>query len=169
MKLARYLVPIIVLVVLVWFLWPHPKPVTILPPTPISPVTPPAPVEPQDPRAEKLEAFFDHYECPKPQPIYDYLSSADKYNLPYTLLPSLSVLESGCGRHQRLNNWWGWNSARTGFSSVDEGICYVSEKLATGRYYSGKTLDEKLKAYNSVNPTYSQTIKGLMAQIEQQP
>jgi hypothetical protein len=131
----------------------------------------PQPTNPQelkDPRLEKLEKFFDHYKCPKQNYSNEYLSSADKYNLPYTLLPAISILESSCGKRSRLNNWWGWNSARTGFTSVSDGIRHVSERLSNGRYYKGKTLDQKINTYNppSANPKYLKIIKGLIAQIE---
>lgn len=134
----------------------------------IAPTTAAAPTAemPVDPRLEKLEQFFDHYQCPKPNYAHEYLSSADKYNLPFDLLPAISILESNCGRHQRFNNWWGWNSARTGFPSVAEGLNHVAQQLSNGRYYGGKTLDEKLLTYNSANPNYLNIIKSLMAQIE---
>jgi hypothetical protein len=64
-----------------------------------------------------------------------------------------------------LNNWLGWNSAKTGFTSVPAGIVFVSEKLANGRYYKDKTLNQKLKAYNP-NALYAPKIKALMKEIE---
>jgi hypothetical protein len=120
-----------------------------------------------DPRIANLERFFNKHNCPKPTYADDYISSADKYNLPYALLPAISIAESQCGRRQRLSNWWGWNSAKTGFTSVGEGIAFVSSKLANGRYYAGKTLEQKILTYNSANPNHLKIIKSLMAQIEQ--
>lgn len=119
-----------------------------------------------DTRAVKLGKFFEQHNCPKPYYIDDYLSSSDKYNISYTLLPSIAIIESQCGRHFRYNNFWGWNSAKTGFKSVAEGIDFVLSQLANGRYYKNKTLEQKLKSYNSVNPTYGKTIKSLMVQID---
>lgn len=107
-----------------------------------------------DIRALKLEAFFIKHKCPQPYYTNDYLSSADKYNIPFILLPAISVAESSCGRHQRYNNWWGYWSDSKGFSSVSEGVDYVSSQLANGRYYKGKTLDQILRAYNP-NPSYT--------------
>jgi hypothetical protein len=120
-----------------------------------------------DHRWSNLGLFFAKYNCPDiNQTLIDnYISSADKYNIPYTLLPAISVLESSCGRHQRFNNWWGWNSARSGFPSLVDGIDFVTSQLASGRYYNDKTITQKLRAYNP-NPEYAPKIMGLMGEIE---
>jgi hypothetical protein len=52
------------------------------------------------------------------------------------------------------------------FGSVADCIQFVSEQLANGVYYRGKTLDQMLNAYNP-NPSYAPKIKGLMKEIEQ--
>jgi hypothetical protein len=115
-------------------------------------------------RAVKLGKFLEAHNCPKPYYIDEYLSSADKYQIPYELLPAISIQESSCGRHRRLNNWWGWNSARTGFVSVAAGIDFVAQQLSTSRYYKGKSLTQILNAYNP-NPLYAPKIIGLMKEI----
>jgi hypothetical protein len=118
-----------------------------------------------DRRPEKLEAFFSAYRCPGPLHVTDYLRAADTYGIDYRLLPALSVRESTCGKHERANNRWGWDSARTGFASVASGIEFIARQLASGRSYRGKTLDQKLKAYNP-NPLYAVEIRKLMREIE---
>ncbi|PYT11356.1 MAG: hypothetical protein DMG59_26660, partial [Acidobacteria bacterium] len=62
-------------------------------------------------------------------------------------------------------NHWGWDFARTGFESVPSGIDFVARQLAKGRYYRGKTVDEKLHAYNP-NPQYAREVKQLMLEID---
>jgi len=119
----------------------------------------------RDARAAKLFAFFAAHRCPVPLHVGDYLRVADAYAIDYRLLPALSVRESTCGRHQRLNNRWGWDSARTGFESVARGIEFVARQLAEGRSYRGKTLEEKLHTYNP-NPQYPGEIKRLMQEID---
>jgi hypothetical protein len=118
-----------------------------------------------DLRAEKLESFFNTYGCPAPYHIDDYLKAADLNGIDYRLLPAVSVRESTCGLHARLNNRWGWDSARTGFESVARGIHFIAHELAFGRYYRGKSTEEKLHAYNP-NPHYVSEVKRLMSQIE---
>jgi len=93
------------------------------------------------------------------------LAAADIYEIDYRLLPALSVRESTCGQHARLNNRWGWDSARTGFRSLAHGVHYIARQLALGRSYRGKTLDEKLHAYNP-NPQYPREVHKLMQEID---
>jgi hypothetical protein len=118
-----------------------------------------------DARAVRLEGFFNAYRCPGPLHIADYLRAADTYGIDYRLLPALSIRESTCGRHARGNNQWGWASARVGFPSVSIGIEYVARQLALGRYYRGKTLEEKLRMYNP-SPLYATEIRKLMREIQ---
>jgi len=118
-----------------------------------------------DNRAAKLEAFFRTHSCPAPYHVDDYIRAADVNGIDYRMLPAVSVRESTCGLHARLNNRWGWDSARTGFQSVAHGIHYIAHELAFGRCYRGKTLEQKLHAYNP-NPKYVGEVKRLMFEID---
>ncbi len=118
-----------------------------------------------DHRPEKLEAFFKSFGCPAPYHVTDYLHAADMYALDYRLLPALSVRESTCGIYARENNRWGWNSARTDFSSVGHGIHFLARKLSNGRWYRGKNLNQKLHTYNP-EPHYARQVKQLMRQVD---
>jgi hypothetical protein len=122
-------------------------------------------VPPADRRVALLHDFFDSYRCPAPYHIGEYLDAADRYEVDYRLLPALSVRESGCGSFGRLNNFWGWDSARSGFSSVAEGIEYITSRLAKAPFYRNKTVEQKLRAYNPV-PGYVKSVKSLMQEIE---
>lgn len=144
---------------IIWVNWPKHR----IEPAEIKP-TPTAAV-PVDPRVEKLNRFFDHYKCKEPRYVNEYLASADKYKIPYTLLPAISVLESTCGQHQLYSNWWGFWSDRQGFPSVSFGIDFVSSQLNSGRYYAGKTINGKLHAYNP-NPSYALKVQLLINQID---
>ena len=121
-----------------------------------------------DPRIVKVEAFFRLYDCPQPYRARNYVLAADAQRIDYRLLPALSLRESSCGKWARWNNHWGWNSARSGFASVEAGIDYVAGQLASGRFYRGKTLDQKLHAYNH-RPGYGLEVKLLMQRVEQSP
>lgn len=142
----------------------------VVQPTPS--VAPPTIVEAQiveveivDQRVENLNQFFRRYKCPQPYRSEQYVQVADKYDLPYELLPVLSLKESTCGKRVfRPNNYWGYGSVR--FLSVEEGMNFVADKLANGNYYKGKTLDQKLRTYNSVNKDYPSHTKSLMQSID---
>jgi len=123
------------------------------------------PASPHDTRVERLKTFFEAYHCPAPLLVSEYVAAADAYGLDYRLLPALSVRESTCGQYARLNNRWGWDSANTGFATLQHGIRFIARQLALGKYYQGKSLDEKLRAYNP-NPKYPAEIRKLMREID---
>jgi hypothetical protein len=109
--------------------------------------------------------FFDHYHGQKPYPISAYLTYASRYQIDYRLLPAISAIESQAGRHACGNNWWGWQSCKgNNFSSVPEGIEFVSQKLGTGNHYRGKSTINKLRAYNH-NPSYAPEVERLIKEI----
>ena len=119
----------------------------------------------EDQRPQKLETFFQSFGCPAPHHVKEYLGTADSFDIDYRLLPAISVLESTCGVHERLNNRWGWDSARKGFASFRAGLEYIARQLAQGRYYKGKTLEEKVYMYNP-KPEYVVQVKKLMRKID---
>ncbi|MGH9665267.1 MAG: hypothetical protein ACRD9L_12665, partial [Bryobacteraceae bacterium] len=135
---------------------------------PVPNALPPAECGVPDGRMVRLETFFDLHGCPAPYHTTDYLRAADRYALDYRLLPAISVAESTCGQYCRLNNYWGWDSARTGFVSVPSGINYITKQLAHGVYYKGVSLDQKLHAYNP-GSSYASFIKKLMREIDREP
>ncbi len=118
-----------------------------------------------DQRTQRLEVFFQSFGCPAPHHVKEYVGTADNFDIDYRLLPAISVLESTCGVHQRLNNRWGWDSARKGFASFRAGLEYIARQLAEGHYYKGKTLEEKVRMYNP-KPEYAVLLKKLMSKID---
>jgi hypothetical protein len=118
-----------------------------------------------DSRTVKLRSFFKAHQCPQPFHAEEYVRAADMYSIDYRLLPAVSVRESTCGVYQRLNNFWGWDSARTGFTSVTRGIHFILRQLAWGRFYRGKSVDQKLRVYNP-RPEYAKEVRELMREID---
>lgn len=122
-----------------------------------------------DHRTAELSKFMIKYNCPKPYYIKEYLNASDKYKLDYRLLPAISVQESGCGRHACGDGIrrWGFGSCKGyNFKDVAQGINFVSDTLANGNYYRGKTTTQKLKTYNSKNPNYGSEVENLMFQMK---
>ena len=119
----------------------------------------------RDNRYDRLETFFQSFGCPTPHYVNEYLGAADSYAIDYRLLPAISVLESTCGIYQRLNNRWGWDSARKGFSSFRAGLQYIARQLSEGRFYKNKSLEEKVRMYNP-NPQYARQVQKLMLKID---
>jgi len=114
-----------------------------------------------DSRLQKLEQFFADRDCPLRDSAADFLEAADRNDLDWRLLPSISMVESSGGKDYRNNNVFGWDSCRESFSSVGEGIHYVASQLANSKRYKDKNLDGKLRTYNS-NPGYPHRVKAFM-------
>jgi hypothetical protein len=121
---------------------------------------------PPDPRVERLERFFQHYNCPAPYHVHEYLRASDGYQLDYRLLPAISIRESLCGVSEQMeNNFWGYHPDHQSFPSIEAGIDFVARQLSESPYYKGKTLAEKLFAYNP-RPAYPEEVWRIMRQIE---
>ena len=68
---------------------------------------------------------------------------------------------SGGGRDYRKNNIFGWDSCRSGFSSITEGIHTVASRLANSKLYRDKDLEEILHTYNP-SAEYAPKVLALM-------
>ncbi len=93
-----------------------------------------------------------------------FLEAADAYELDWRLLPSLSFVETTGGKAARNNNWFGWDSGRTKFTSAAAGIHAVGYSLANAGAYRGKSLDGLLATYNP-RPEYVKAVKAVMRTI----
>jgi hypothetical protein len=114
-----------------------------------------------DPRFVRLQRFFAARKAPAQGLAGDFLAAADHHGLDWRLLPSLSVIESGGGKHCKKNNMFGWDSGEHEFLSFRHGIHFVARRLAQSRIYRGKPLNEKLERYNP-NPEYPSRVKLVM-------
>jgi hypothetical protein len=128
-----------------------------------------------DHRYTDLDAFFTKHKCPYRNTAV-YIDAADKNSLDWRLMPALSIAEESCGLHNPSNNLFGFymcikvdvkghctKTAIRPFKTIDDGVYYVADALAHAKVYAGKTLQQKLKVYNSVNPDYFRNVTGLMA------
>ena len=117
-----------------------------------------------DPRLEQLKRFFQAQDSPAQDFSEEFLRAADRHNLDWRLLPSISLVESGGGRDARNNNLFGWDGGKAMFTSVRAGIHKVADRLATSRIYRDKDVDEILRLYNP-NANYPQVVKSVMRRI----
>ena len=114
-----------------------------------------------DPRLSRLQEFFAQRDCPLREAAADFLIAADRNDLDWRLLPSISIIESSGGKDYRNNNVFGWDSCRESFTSVREGIHFVADQLANSKMYKDKTLENKLSTYNPVGD-YPRKVKAVM-------
>jgi hypothetical protein len=128
----------------------------------------PVPAQPLstiDPRLVRLKQFLIERDCPIRQYAEEFIQVADQNDLDWRLLPSISFVESSGGKAYRNNNVFGWNSCRgRRFSSIRAGIHFVADKLANSEPYKEKTVDEKLRIYNS-RVEYRKLVRSVMASI----
>lgn len=117
-----------------------------------------------DERVGKLEKFFDEHNCPLRNEASEFVEVADRYQLDWRLLPSISVVESGGGKDYRNNNVLGWANCEEGFPTVAEGIHVVARRLSHSKLYRHKSIDRILATYNP-RPEYSVKVKTLMHAI----
>jgi hypothetical protein len=117
-----------------------------------------------DSRLERLKAFFVKFDCPAKEYSGDFIAAAERYDLDWRLLPSISYLESTGGKTAKNNNLFGWDCGRASFSSAAAGIQEVGRRLARSSRYRSKNLDQLLATYNPVGD-YAQKVKRIMQRI----
>lgn len=108
-------------------------------------------------RVATLEAFFDKYNSPLKGSSQTFVEVADRYNIEYTLLPSIACMESTCGKFMpyQSNNAFGWGvygGNHISFASHDEAIEVVGEGLNKGYFSKGfDTIPEIAPIYTPPN------------------
>ncbi len=124
-------------------------------------------------KAAKIDAYFAQYDLPLAGHGMAMVIAAEKNDLDWRLLPALAMRESTGGKFicKDSNNPYGWGSCKIHFDSFEEATDTVAAHLGgtmerTARYYANKTTEQKLKAYNSVIPSYTADIFGIMNKIE---
>ena len=117
----------------------------------------------QDPRHSRLEEFFK--DRPAEKFAGRFLEESDSHGLDWRLLPALAFVETGGGKRvKRANNWFGWNSGRARFDTVEDAIHIIAEKLTESALYRGKSLNAKMRAYNQ-HPSYPSRVRRVMEKI----
>jgi hypothetical protein len=117
-----------------------------------------------DHRLARLQAFFGKSDCPAKEYSDEFLDAADRYDLDWRLLPSISYVESTGGKSAKNNNLFGWDSGRAIFRTARQGIHEVGYHLTHSHLYRFKNLDQLLATYNP-SGEYAQKVKSVMAQI----
>jgi hypothetical protein len=118
----------------------------------------------KDPRPGLLKRFFEASASPAKEHVTDFILAADRNNLDWRLLPSISFVESGGGKEYKNNNILGWGSCTQKFPSVKAGIHAVANRLATSKLYKNKGVEGILRTYNS-NADYPGRVKRVMYRI----
>ena len=130
-------------------------------------------------KAQKIDAYLAQRNSPMVGQGKKFVLAAEKNDLPWPLIASMSVIESGAGNEAcpgNKYNVFGWGSCHgEKFDSYDDAIDTVAKAVAgnsdtTKRYYDGKSLPDILETYNGrANSHYVENTMWVMNQIEQQP
>lgn len=118
----------------------------------------------KDPRTKRLLEFFAKRKCPIRNLAKDFVEAADKNDLDWRLLPSISIIESSGGKAYKNNNVLGWANCEQSFPSIRFGIHHVAAKLGKSKLYGRKSTAEKLKLYNP-REIYAIRVNQVMRQI----
>jgi len=121
-------------------------------------------VHKSDPRLPLLQAFFRDAHSPLHALAPDFLEAADHHSLDWRLLPSISMVETGCGRTAVGKNIFGWDSGRKQFASFRDAIQLVASRLGNSKLYRGKDLVQILATYNP-RPDYAGLVRSVMKQL----
>lgn len=124
--------------------------------------------------AEKIDSYFKDRSMPLAGYGEQFVIVAEKYGLPYNLLPAIAVRESSGGKFLLNNNPFGWGSAKIKFSGFNEAIETVGRNLGGGNprtaaYYSGNSVRAKLYLYNgTVMDGYEDEVMAIMDMFDDQ-
>jgi hypothetical protein len=111
-------------------------------------------------RKEALEKFFEKYNSPLKENSETFIQVADEYGIDYRLIPSISCMESTCGKFliDGSYNPFGWGIYGSNviyFKNYDEAIKTVGAGLNKGYFAKGFNTVEKIAPIytppNSVN------------------
>jgi hypothetical protein len=137
-----------------------------LPVSTIADVLPRTIARPKPDPSLSLSSFMRRKNFVKPYNLGEIMQSASRASIPPSLIVCIEFVESSGGKHYDAgtNNPLGWKNGEASFPSVPAAIRHVSEELGSGRWYAGKTLEEKLRVYNP-RPYYSVKVIGCMNQF----
>ncbi len=120
-----------------------------------------------DTREYKLHAFFMAYRAPYEmlEAVPAFIQAADKYDLPWTLLPSIACKESGCGRRIPAGSYnpFGWavytgKTTGANFSSFSAAAWTVAKGLRED--YFNRGLDTVPEIETRYTPPSANSHKG---------
>lgn len=108
-------------------------------------------------RKEALTKFFKRYNSPLIDNVDKFIEVADIYGIDYRLIPSISCMESTCGKVLIKDSYnpFGWGIYGTNviyFKNYDEAIKVVGEGLNKGYFAKGyDTVEEIAPIYTPPN------------------
>jgi hypothetical protein len=126
----------------------------------------------EDARIKKLQAYLKYNNSPMSEDAEAFIKYADKYDLDWKLVVSISGVESGYGKHipAYSYNGWGWgvygNNVRR-FESWEDGIAVISKGLREDYMdrRGAKTTYDIGRIY-AANPHWASRVEHFMNKLE---
>lgn len=126
-----------------------------------------------DPRVEKLEEYLTSHNSPLAPYAKIIIANADKYNLDWRLVASISGVESTFGKRLPRNSYnaYGWNGGNYYFKSWEDGIETVSKTLRQNYMdkWGAKTIYDIAPIYAPPSKTWAYNVNYFMNMIEKGP
>lgn len=126
----------------------------------------------EDNRAEILREYLERRNSPLAPYAQTFVDEADKNNLDWKLVASISGLESSFGVHIPYNSYNGWGFGVYGdnvrrFESWEDGIAVVSKSLRNDymNKWKATTIPEIGRIY-AASPTWAERVTFFMNDIE---
>lgn len=124
-----------------------------------------------DARIIRLKNFLNIYHSPLLPYAELIVSSADKYNIPWSIVVSISGVESTfCHKHPFNSfNCWGWQNGATRFQDYSQAIETVSRELKEHYWSRGLDTPEEIgRIYAPPSKTWAGKVRRFMYLIENQ-
>ncbi len=132
----------------------------------------PANVNSKDLRVIRLQKFFQKYNSPLMPYANDFVYFADKYQIDYRLVPSISGVESTFGKRipPGSYNAYGWANGEYKFKSWPDSIEHVTKTLRYKYYDKGAVnIDQIARRYAPPSKTWGHNVKYFLAKIDSTP
>jgi hypothetical protein len=124
---------------------------------------------PIDTRADKLGAYLQSKGSPFADHAADFIAAADRFDLDWKLLPSISGVESGFG-HALVPgsyNAWGWGGGYIRFASWTDAINTIAQSLREKYANHGLITPQEIgPVYAPPSYTWASNVQMYMNQIE---
>jgi len=127
-------------------------------------------IKKNDPKVLKIANYLNTRGAPLANSAETFVEIADKYNLPYNLMPAISIVESNGGkatyRQYNYAGMGGQGNAMT-FNNWDDAIEKHAQILKFGYFDKGANTPEKIEKFYCYNcPTWGEKVTLVMNKID---
>ena len=126
----------------------------------------------EDERVIILQNYLEAKNSPFSDNAKQFIETADNYHLDWRLIPAITGVESGFGKHIPKNSYnaYGWANGKYSFNSWDESIEIVGKTLKERYIDRGAVnINRIAKIYAPPSNTWASKVKYFMNEIDPLP